>query len=131
MSLLKVQRDAHSDPFFEAAEQGTLMIRQCSDCAFIFEPGARRCTTCQSDNVAWIPASGSGRLITWAVPHVRNAEKVMVPAYGVAVVELDEGPWIHAHVDADALSVLQPDACVRVRFAEVTDGERLPTIVPA
>jgi len=128
MSMLQIRRDDFSATFFDAAKEGRLLVHRCRSCCFDFEPAARRCSRCQSENVSWIEVSGEGRLVTWAVPQVRNKAKQMVPSYAIAIVELDEGPWLHAHVASDALGVLDVDARVKISFENVPDGESLPVI---
>lgn len=127
MTMLEVQRDDYSAPFFDAAANGTLLLRRCADCGHLSPPAARRCGACYRADVDWFEAAGTGRIVTWAVPQIRDETGAMSPAYVLAVVELDEGPWLHAQVVGDPTG-LRADAAVTVSFETVGDGEPLPVL---
>ncbi|WP_167659929.1 OB-fold domain-containing protein [Nocardia mangyaensis] len=125
MSLLQLQRDTWSAPFFDAAARGELVILRCRDCHEWSAPQARRCTYCSSDRVAWAGAAGRGEIVSWTTPHLRDGESTK-PAYVVAMVQLDEGPWIYAQGSAGLeLCVGQ---MVTIEFASIDGGESLPVI---
>ena len=125
MNLLPLRRDAWSAPFFDAAARGTLMILRCADCQECSAPQARRCAFCSSDLIDWIESAGRGEVVTWTIPHVRDGDSTR-PAYVVAVVQLDEGPWLHAQGPPTLeLKVGQP---VSIEVSAIAGGESLPVL---
>ena len=125
MNLLPLQRDAWSTEFFDAAARGRLMALRCQDCHEWSGPQARRCAYCSSNQVSWAEATGHGKIVSWTAPHLRDGDSSR-PAYVVALVELDEGPWIYAQGAADL--ELDPGHPVAITFAPVEGGEPLPVI---
>ncbi|MBY4208098.1 OB-fold domain-containing protein [Rhodococcus fascians] len=125
MSLLPLQRDAWSTEFFDAAGLGRLMVLRCENCHEWSAPQARRCAYCSSDRVTWTAASGRGEVVTWTSPHLRDGEATK-PSYVVALVQLDEGPWIYAHASASLELVV--GQAVTIEFATVEGGESLPVL---
>lgn len=125
MSLLPLRRDAWSAPFFDAAARGTLLILRCADCQEYSAPQARRCAFCSSDRIDWIEAAGRGEVVTWTIPHVRDGDSTR-PAYVVALVQLEEGPWLYAQGPATLeLTVGQP---ATIEFCAVAGAEPLPVL---
>jgi uncharacterized OB-fold protein len=128
MSLLPLQRDAWSASFFDAAARGQLLILQCGNCRQFSAPQARHCAYCSSGALEWVPSAGRGEIVTWTVPHRREGGTTE-PAYVVAIVQLDEGPWTYVHGSPDvALAAGQP---VSITFAPVDGGEFLPVLAPS
>lgn len=125
MSLLALQRDPWSAPFFDAAARGQLLLLKCDDCQEWSAPQARRCAVCSSERVKWVESAGLGEIVTWAIPHHR-VSGTTAPSYVVAIVQLQEGPWIHVHGSPElALRAGQP---VSVVFSPVVGGEPLPVL---
>src|SRR4051794_6297999 len=93
--------DALSQPFWEAATRHELVLQHCADCGrYQFYPRPF-CLSCQSDNIAWTPASGAGTVYSQTTVHIQIAPEFN-PPYIVAVVELDEGVRMLANiVDGD------------------------------
>lgn len=128
MSLLPLQRDTWSTPFFDAAAREELLIVQCGDCQRFSAPQARHCAFCSSTELQWVPSAGRGEIVTWTVPH-RRENGTTEPAYVVAIVQLEEGPWIYVHASPDVpLEAGQP---VSITFAPVDGGESLPVLAPS
>ncbi|SEO57365.1 Zn-ribbon domain-containing OB-fold protein [Trujillonella endophytica] len=125
MSLLALQRDAWSAPFFDAAGEGRLLILQCGNCQRFSAPQARHCGFCSSTQLAWVESGGRGEVITWTTPH-RRENGTTAAAYVVAIVQLDEGPWMYVHGAPDVALVAGQRASIT--FTAVADGEPLPVL---
>ncbi|MFF2059919.1 Zn-ribbon domain-containing OB-fold protein [Rhodococcus qingshengii] len=125
MSLLQLQRDTWSAPFFDAAALGELVILRCQDCNEWSAPQARRCAFCSSDRVTWTKVTGQGEVVSWTAPHLREGQTTK-PAYVVAIVQLPEGPWIYVQSRADI--ELRVGQVVTIEFASIDGGEHLPVI---
>jgi uncharacterized OB-fold protein len=125
-----VSRDEASAPFFDAAASGRLLVRRCADCGHWVAPYTRmgqaldRCPACTSPRLEWAEASGAATLVTWTVLHTREGA-----GRPIGVVELDEGPWLTARVDADP-ATLSAGMALTVAFARPGGGEAVPVFRP-
>jgi uncharacterized protein len=89
--------DALSAPFWEAAARGELLIQRCADCGHSQFYPRPFCLACQSDNVAWTQAAGTGAVYSQTTVHIQVLPE-LPPPYTVAIVELDEGPRLTANI---------------------------------
>jgi len=128
MSLLPLQRDTWSAPFFDAAARGQLLILRCGNCQQFSAPQARHCAYCSSGQLEWVESSGRGEVVTWTTPHRRD-NGTTEPAYVVAIVQLDEGPWMY--VNGSAGAALRAGQSVSISFTAVDGGEYLPVLAPS
>lgn len=116
-----------SEPYWEAADKGTLVVSKCGACNHVFLPPANLCPVCLAEDVSFTPASGRGKIYSFIVVH-RPQHPAFFPdaPYNVAIVELEEGPRLHTRiVDADP-NMLKVDAQVTVDFEKVDDEISLP-----
>lgn len=90
---------ALTEPFWQGAEEGRLMIQRCLGCGrAVFYPRAI-CPHCWSDDLAWEQASGRGRLKSFSEVHKPgHAGWLPVAPYLVGLVELEEGPTMLSHI---------------------------------
>jgi uncharacterized protein len=86
------RRDQESSVWFDHLAHGRLLIRQCRRCMHHSRHDLHTCPACHSDDLAWHVASGAGTVVSVVVDHGRD-ERV-----GLCLVELDEGPWLHARL---------------------------------
>jgi uncharacterized OB-fold protein len=111
--------------FWDAAAQGTLLIKRCTACGQSHYYPRALCPFCGSDAVEWQTASGAGTIYSYSV--MRRAE---VP-YAIAYVTLAEGPTMMTNLvdcDFDALRIGQR---VRLVFTPTDGGPPVPTFTPA
>ncbi|MFI7501386.1 Zn-ribbon domain-containing OB-fold protein [Streptomyces sp. NPDC049687] len=93
------EADAFTRTYWEAAAEGTLLLRRCGACARAHHYPREFCPYCWSEDVTWERASGRATLYTWSVVH-RND----LPPFGertpyvAAVVDLAEGPRMSTEV---------------------------------
>lgn len=118
---------ADSEPYWAAAHEGRLAIQRCASCGrHQFYPRAF-CTTCLSDRVEWMDASGRGRIYTFTVCRIAAAPafEAALP-YAVALVELDEGVRLLANIVDCDIARIAIGAPVAVRFERIDDDCTLP-----
>ncbi len=124
-----IHRDERSAAFFDAAAQETLLIKRCGGCDAWLGPEAGGCPGCGAvgaGGLIWAPASGQGILISWAVVRPPLATpRAAVPAV-LALVELDEGPWLHTLLETGDPSLLKAGVPVQAHFAHPEVGESFP-----
>jgi uncharacterized protein len=122
MPVGAISRDEHSAEFFDGTQRGELLLRHCLDCGHWNAPSALSCTACRSGVLEWLASTGAGQIISFGLVHPRGAS----PRIAVAVVELDEGPWLQTQLvgmDPDALGIGDR---VTVSFEQPDGGEALP-----
>jgi uncharacterized OB-fold protein len=99
------------------------MIRRCTRCDKLFAPLVVDCSSCASDSLEWLPSAGAGSIVSWRVVD-RAADMHNEPPLTIAIVELDEGPWVYTSIEGDVPAVR---GCpVRVQFQPCQPEDRFP-----
>ena len=114
-----------SEPYWEGANAGKLMLSHCKPCnkSFYYPRGA--CPMCLSTDVEWRESKGTGEIYTYSV--MRPAK----PPYVIAYVTLDEGVSMMTNiVDCDPASV-KIGQKVKVVFKPREDGSKIACFAPA
>ena len=90
---------ALSKPFWDAAENGRLMIQHCESCdQSVFYPRAL-CPHCWADALDWMEVSGQGRLKSFSeVWKPGHPGWILATPYLVGLVELTEGPTMLSYI---------------------------------
>jgi uncharacterized OB-fold protein len=112
-------------PFWDAAEEGRLLVKRCAACGQAHHYPRSICPFCWSDRTEWMPVSGRGIIYSYSV-----MRRVPVP-YAIAYVTLDEGVTMMTNIvdcDLDAIRIGQP---VRVVFRPTDGGPPVPMFTPA
>lgn len=111
-------------PFWEAAEQGRLLLPHCASCGQFHWHPRPRCPYCRSDAVRWEQAGGEGVLHTYTVIRRPGA------CYVLAYVQVTEGPLLMTNiVDADP-EHLHIGMVVRCGFRTTAEGRHAPVFRP-
>ena len=129
MDLGVVRADTRSAPFFEAAARDELLIKRCGRCARWLGPEATGCPGCGDAEPHWAAASGGGTVISFAVPPVPPVPEGGGEPGVLALVELDEGPWLHTRLVIDPAAAVVGMAVV-ARFEHPAEGESYPLFWP-
>lgn len=87
--------------FFNALLEGKLIGQKCLDCNSYTCPPKATCDNCGSRNLEAVELSGNGVIKTFTTTFVAPAGYEKECPYVVALVELEEGPWIVGRVDID------------------------------
>src|SRR5215207_11694983 len=119
--------DDYTQPFFEGAKNGVLVIRHCNTCRTFLAPVSKICTECLGEDVEWRAVSGNGTLHTFGVMHQRyhpgfDAE---IP-YNIAVVQLDEGPRVQSNIVGCANDKLRVGMALVATFERAGEDVFLP-----
>ncbi|WP_020109964.1 Zn-ribbon domain-containing OB-fold protein [Nocardia sp. 348MFTsu5.1] len=124
-----VVEDAIDQPFWDACNDGVLLVYRCNICATSYWP-AGSCTAHGMRDIEWVPAAGTGHLHTWTVVHQKYSKSFTDKPTVVAVVKLDEGPLLHTNlIDAEGTD-LRVGMPVEVVFETVEEGAVLPVFRP-
>ncbi len=124
--------EPESQPYWDAAAEGKLLLRSCSDCGAVHHYPRPFCPACWSENVEWVEASGKGTLYTWSTVFVNDMYpfRERLP-YIAAVVDLEEGPRMMTNVIDAAPEDLSVGMALQVTFRAVTDAITAPVFRPA
>ena len=125
--MLRTQpaRSALAEPWFEACNENRLLIQRCRACGHLQFYPRIVCSSCVSDELEWIEASGLGVVTSFTVVRRAVSEAYEAP-YVVALVELAEGPTMMTNiVDCDP-EELRVGASVRAGFERWDDNVSLP-----
>ncbi len=102
---------ALTEPFWEAAADGRLIIQKCRSCGHaVFYPRSH-CPACWSADLSWIEASGNGRVKSFSHVHKPGHPGwIKAAPYTIILVQLAEGPTMLSHLVGEAgdLSVGDP-----------------------
>lgn len=126
------QPDLETQPYWDAAREGKLLIKRCRACERPHFYPRPFCPHCWSDDTEWVEASGRATLYTWSV--VRRNDLPPFPdrvPYVAAIVDLEEGPRMMTNVvdcDFDSLHEGMP---LVVGFREETAEVTSPVFRPA
>jgi uncharacterized OB-fold protein len=116
--------DIALEPYWEAARNGSLLLKKCDDCAKAHYYPRPICPFCMSANTSWIEASGQATIYSWSV------ERRAAEPYAIAFVSLPEGPAMLTNIvnaDLDGLAIGQK---VTLSF-DIRDEQPVPVFSPA
>lgn len=111
---------AETAPFWDAANDGKLMLKRCIESGKAFYPPRNFSPFTGSTKTEWFEASGNGTVYSYSLS--KRGENPQ----GLAYIELDEGPIILSAItdcDLDAVEIGQK---VRVVFVAAPEGQNIP-----
>jgi uncharacterized protein len=111
-------------PFWDAAEEGRLLIKRCMACGRLHHYPRSICPFCWSDRTEWVPASGRGTIYSYSV-----MRRVPIP-YAIAYVTLDEGVTMMTNIVDCDLEAIRIGLPVRVVFRPTDGGPPVPMFTP-
>jgi len=121
--------DDLTQPFWEATARHQLVIQRCQECTYFNHPPRAVCDACQSQQLAYVPVSGRGRIYSYAVMHQPNIAgfEQDIP-YLNLLVELVEQPrlFMVSYLPMSAKATVQIGAAVAVYFEPVNAEITLP-----
>jgi uncharacterized protein len=87
--------DPLTGPYYDAARQGRLVVQRCTSCDALRWPPLPGCPECHGHEAIWVDVAPSGTIWSFVVYHRAFAAELrsQIP-YTVAVVELDDGPFM-------------------------------------
>jgi uncharacterized OB-fold protein len=123
--------DDASQPFFDAAARGELLLKSCGACGEILGPDARFCSECLSEDLSWRAASGEATLFTFGIMHQKFPGFEDDVPYNIAVVQLAEGPRMSTNIIDCPAERLRVGMALRVAFQDAGNGTLIPRFQPA
>lgn len=124
--------DAQSRPYWEAARRHELRLPKCDACGALRVQFERWCPRCGSEKSTWNRLSGRGTVwshCTFHRPYFKQFEPDL--PYGVALVQLDEGPKLITNIVGIERSGIRIGLQVHAVFEDVTPEVTLIKFRPA
>lgn len=102
-----------------------LLIQICEQCRTLLAPMMATCSRCCSSQLEPIASTGTGSIVSSRVVHreVDGLHGELVPVT-IAIVALDDGPWVYSFIAGTASRCATEP--VRVRFVPNVIVDRLP-----
>ena len=114
-----------TQPFWDAAAEGRLVVQQCSSCGHRQWTPQFACQVCLNEQIEWLTCSGNGVIYSASTVHRSPDPERFPPPYVVAVVALEEGPHMLTRVMGSPPSEITIGRAVRVAFRSVDGGPAL------
>jgi len=118
-------------PYWQGTHVGELRLQRCGACAgHVFYPRTH-CPHCGAAALAWVRASGRGRLHSYVINHLAAPGWAGQMPIIVAVVALDEGPRLLANLVGVAPDPAQLELDMPLQVVFEARGEQvLPMFEP-
>jgi hypothetical protein len=125
MSGLSPIRDPLTEPFFQAVREGRLVVQRCNACNALRWPPLSGCPDCRSRDSTWVEIAPTGTLWSFVVYHrAFQPELASQIPYTVAVIELDDGPYMFGRlIDGE-----KPPVVGERTVAEFIDAAGVPSV---
>jgi len=117
--------------FWDGCRHHELRLQRCDACGTVRHHPRPACPQCASFDYGWVRASGRGTLYTFTIVHgpTLPAFQSRTP-YNVAVVQLDEGPFMVSTIVGCRAEELRIGMPVEVVFEDVDETLSLPRFKP-
>ena len=114
-----------TQPFWDAAAAGRLVIKHCAACGQAHHYPRARCPFCSSERTEYKDAMGRGTIYSYSV-----MRRVPVP-YALAYVTLDEGVTMMTNIVDCDLDSIRIGQAVTVVWKPTEGGPPVPMFKPA
>ncbi len=101
-----------------------LTILHCDGCGRLSAPLTQSCPECGCRFLHSVPCCGTGTIVSWRYVQGENCGSASARIPIIAIVELDEGPWLYTLIDS--VRHTMPDKQSRVAFRCKEPGDRFP-----
>lgn len=123
--------DSDNAGFWEGCRQHELRLQRCSACGAVRHHPRPMCPHCTSCDYGWVRAGGRGTLYTFTIVHGPTLPVFQAHApYNVAVIQLDEGPFIVSNIVGCRPEHLRIGMRLQVTFETLDEGTVLPRFSP-
>jgi len=132
VGLPRALRDIDSTPFWQACDEGRLVLPRCGRCGRFRWPPGPICPGCRMAGAEWVDSPGRGTVYSWVVVHVPFAEALVdqLP-YAVGLIQLAEGVRLVSTIEGCDPAAIEAGMPVVARFEDAGVGRRMLTFVPS
>lgn len=122
LSTLDVPMDAWTQPFWDGAAQGKLLLPRCGKCRHFRWPPGPFCPHCQSQQTEWL-APGTARIYSFTVVRAR-AGADQPPMHVPALVEFPEADGVRllAAIVDTPLSAIRIGAALNLEWSQAINA---------
>jgi uncharacterized OB-fold protein len=123
--------EGDTQPFWDAAREGKLLIKRCTACGRTHFYPRPFCPHCWSVEVGWQQASGRGTVYTYSIVHQNDLPPFnqRLP-YVAAIVDLAEGPRMMTNLVEVEHDRIRVGMAVEVAFQKISDDVTIPVFRP-
>ena len=125
------KRSPDTAAYWDACQRHELLIQRCSTCGELQFYPRNVCTSCGSNSLDWVTASGHGKVLSRTI--VRRAVSAAyaddVP-YVIALIELQEGVVMMSKVVGCEPESVHTGMAVEVNFEDWSEQVSMPVFVP-
>jgi uncharacterized OB-fold protein len=121
-----------NEGFWDGCRRHELRVQRCRRCRTFRHHPRPMCPHCSSTEHEWVAVSGRGVLYTFTIVYdpTLPAFQAQIP-YNVAVVQLEEGPFMVTNIVGCAADQMRIGAAVAVEFEDLSSTISLPKFRPA
>lgn len=119
---------AETQPFWDAAARGELLIERCAECGHNVFPARGICARCRSRDMLEVVVDAPGRVYSFTVNHNPWFPGMEVP-YVLVLVEFPDFPGIRVvgRLRTTVIAAVEIGATVRVGFEPGPGGLSVPS----
>ena len=117
--------NAENQAFWQAAQEGKLILKLCHSCKEVHYYPRTICPHCGSNDTTWVNSEGLGEIYSFTVMR-RGVEFPFAMAY----VLLKEGISLLTHLTNCDFNTIRIGQKVRVVFQETQDGQKTHLFEP-
>ncbi len=118
-----------SAPHWQGCREGVLRVQRCQDCdEYVFVPQPI-CTSCQSEALDWVKASGRATLYSYTVVHRPQQPSFDVP-YIPIIALMEEGWHMLSNLKESTIDEIQIGMSLEVFFEVMSAEISLPYFRP-
>lgn len=129
MPKQSVVADELTKPYYDACNEGRLVIQGCKTCGNLQHPAARACKQCGGSDMEWKPVSGRGKIYEYGVVHDCPIKELQADQpFNVAVITLEEDSRIqfYSHLPGVPVDEVPVGATVQVDMETTPNGQKVP-----
>ena len=121
--------DEVSKPFWDACNEGRLVVQICITCNRRQHPPQEACADCGSkDNLEFREVGGKGKIHGYLVSHDSRVMMLQkIQPFNLVVIELDDDPAIKmlSHLPGTPSDKVPVGSAVQVEFEETYNGQKV------
>ena len=110
------------DEFWRWCDRGELRLQRCVRCNNFCWPALSACEHCGGKELAWVPISGRGKIVSWCTFERDYYQGVLPLPWDTILVELAEGPLFLSNPHGFSCSEIEAGMPVRLQFIPCEDS---------
>ena len=121
--------DEVSKPFWDACNEGRLVVQNCSACSRLQHPPQKACLACGSEaNIEFREMNGRGKIHGYLISHDSRVMMLQeIQPFNLAVIELEDAPEIKmlSHLPGTPTDEIPVGSAVQVEFEPTYNGQKV------